>query len=199
MGAGLPSGWKVRGVRGQRAPDLEVTADQEGPRLRLSGTGRAAWFYRELPDEIHEASGALLWSWRVLSAPATADLRAPATDDSPIRVYVVFGRPSLFRNSARIIFYSAGSTEPAGFARASFGSDKLHVVRIDGVAERGRWVDHAIDPFADYRRIWNAAPPPISAIGVMQDTDQTQGYAAAELRRLDWVPSSVRSDATPGP
>jgi len=71
--------------------------------------------------------------------------------------------------------------------------------RAGGVAERGRWVDHAIDPFADYRRIWNAAPPPISAIGVMQDTDQTQGYAAAELRRLDWVPSSVRSDATPGP
>lgn len=196
-GAGLPSGWKVRSVRGQRAPDVEVIADSAGARLRLSGSGRAAWFYRELPAEIPETRGTVQWSWRVIAAPATADLRLESLDDSPMRVYVVFGRPRFFRNAARIIFYSAGNAEPAGFARASFGSDKLHVVRVDGVNERARWVEHAIDPFADYRRIWNESPPPITAVGVMQDTDQTRAQATAELRRLVWVPTGEAPDARP--
>ena len=196
-GAGLPAGWKVRTVRGQRAPDIEVRDDGEGPLLRLSGTGRAAWFYRELSAARPETHGTLQWSWRVSAAPVSADLRVAALDDSPIRVYVVFGKPGFFRNAARIIFYSAGNAEPAGFERASFGSDKLHVIRMDGTAERSRWVDHATDPFTDYRRIWGGTPPPITAVGVMQDTDETRGHASADLRRLLWVPSDAATGARP--
>ena len=39
---------------------------------------------------------------------------------------------------------------------------------------------------ADFRRIWGKEPPPITAIGVMQDTDDTGAMAVAELRRLEW-------------
>lgn len=194
-GPGLPSGWQVRAVRGQRAPDVEVSRDDEGARLKLSGSGRAAWFYRELPAEIAEAPGTMQWSWRITAAPPTADLRVESLDDSPMRVYVVFGKPGFLRNSARIIFYSAGNAEPSGFSRASFGSDKLYVIRVDGGADRSRWVDHTVDPFADYRRIWKAPPPAITAVGVMQDTDQTRALASAELRRLVWVPSGAATDA----
>lgn len=196
-GAGLPAGWKVRTMRGQRAPDIEVRDDGEGLLLRLSGTGRAAWFYRELAAEIPEARGTLRWSWRVSAAPLSADMRVAALDDSPIRVYVVFGRSGFFRSAARIIFYSAGNAEPAGLDRASFGSDKLHMIRMDGTAERSRWVDHATDPFADYRRIWGGTPPGITAVGVMQDTDETRGHASADLRRLLWVPSDAAMGARP--
>ena len=177
----------MRSVRGQRAPDTEVRNDGDGALLRIHGAGRAAWFFRELRQPLVETSGALHWSWRVLEAPAGADLRTPQRDDSPIRVFVVFGKPGLFGNSARIIFYTFGNTEPAGFEHASVGSDKLYVIRADGANEREFWQEHATDPFADYRRIWRRAPPAITAVGVMQDTDQTHSPATAELRRLAWV------------
>lgn len=196
LGTGVPSGWKVRAVRGQRAPSIEVRNDGEGPVLRIHGAGRAAWFYRELSPEVAEADGSLRWSWRVLDAPASADLRNEKVDDSPIRVFVVFGKPGIFGRSARIIFYTFGNAEPSGFARASFVSDKLHLIRIDGAAERTSWREHTINPFDDYRRIWKRKPPAITAIGVMQDTDQTRAQATAELRALEWIPSGSTSGRT---
>ncbi|MGH7702855.1 MAG: DUF3047 domain-containing protein [Gemmatimonadales bacterium] len=186
-GAGVPPGWKVRPVRGQIVPDTEIRGEGDGPVFRVTGAGRAAWFYRELSPRLPEAAGSLHWSWRVLEAPAGTDLRAKQTDDSPIRVYVVFGKPGgLFGGSGRIIFYTYGNSEPPDYSGASLVGDKLHVIRVDGAAERGVWQEHGVEPFADYRRIWHRNPPPITAIGVMQDTDQTRAMAAAELRRLEW-------------
>jgi len=187
-GAGVPDGWKVRTVRGQRAPDIEVRNDGEGQVLRVHGSGRAAWFYRELAPRIEEANGRLRWSWRVLETPGNADMRVEQLDDSPIRLYVVFGKPGIFGNAARIIFYTFGNAEPTGFERASLVSDKLYVMRVAGVVDRGDWREHTVNPFADYRRIWGRAPAAITAVGVMQDTDQTRGQATAELRRLEWIP-----------
>lgn len=186
VGAGVPPGWKVRQVRGQREPEIEVRNDGSGPALRVHGAGRAAWFYRELPTPITDTAGMLRWSWRVIDAPERADMRAEATDDSPIRVFVIFGKQRLIGGSARIIFYTFGNAEEAGLARASYVSDKLHVVRVDGAADRGRWRDHAVDVVADYRRFWKGTPPAITAVGVMQDTDQTRAQATAEIRRLEW-------------
>lgn len=190
---GVPAGWDVRAVRGQAAPIIEVANDGDGAVLRVRGAGRAAWFYRELKPELADSGGALRWSWRVLEAPARADLRTEPLDDSPLRVYVVFGKPGIFSRSARIIFYSFGNDEPPDYERASFGSGKLHVIRVDGSAERGRWREHSVVPFADYRRIWKRQPPPITAVGVMQDTDQTRAQATAELRRLEWVPPATQA------
>lgn len=187
VGPGVPEGWKVRAVRGQRAPDIEVSNDGDGPILRIQGAGRAAWFYRELSPRLAESDGRLRWAWRVLEAPADADLRSEPLDDSPIRLYVVFGTPGVFGKAARIIFYTFGNAEPAGFERASLVSDKLYVIRVAGSGDRGEWREHDVDPFADYRRIWQRVPPAITAVGVMQDTDQTRAQATAEIRRLEWV------------
>lgn len=186
--AGVPLGWKIRNIRGQTAPEIEVRNDGQGPVLRIHGTGRAAWFYRELPAPLAESRGSLDWSWRVLQPAAGADLRREKTDDSPLRVYVVFGKPGVFGGSSRVIFYTFGTDEPEDYARASFVSDKLHIIRAGGTREVGRWAEHSVQPFADYRRIWRRRPPPITAVGVMQDTDQTRSRAVGEVRRLEWIP-----------
>ena len=185
-GPGAPPGWKVREVRGQRAPEIEVRNDGAGPVLRLRGAGRAAWFYRELAPSLPDSGGVLRWSWRVIDAPDAADMQRESMDDSPLRVYVVFGREGWFRSSPRAIFYTYGNAEAEGFARRSFSSDKVYTIRVDGLGQRARWQEHSVDPFADYRRVWNQSPPPITAIGIMQDTDQTRAQATAELRQLQW-------------
>lgn len=186
--AGVPPGWKVRNIRGQTVPEIEVRNDGEGPVLRIQGIGRAAWFYRELPSQLAESGGSLHWSWRVVQPAAGADLRKEKTDDSPLRVYVVFGKPGVFGGSSRVIFYTFGADEPDDYERASFVSDKLHIIRAGGTREVGRWAERSVKPFADYRRIWRRRPPPITAVGVMQDTDQTRSRAVGEVRRLEWVP-----------
>lgn len=186
-GNAVPADWKVRPVRGQRAPDAEIIGDGgTGAVLRLSSAGRAAWFYRELSPPLSQA-GHLRWSWRAVEMPTRSDLRDERVDDSPIRVYVVFGKPRrFFGGGERIIFYSYGNAEPVGYAGASHVSSKLHVIRVDGVAERGVWQEHDVDPLEDYRRIWHDDPPPVTAVGLMQDTDQTRERAVAEIRRLEW-------------
>jgi hypothetical protein len=124
----------------------------------------------------------------VLEAPVAADLRRSETDDSPIRIIVVFGNPrGLFAGSGRVLFYSFGNREPQGFERVSQVSGRYHIIRVDGAAQRGAWRSHAAAVFADYRRLWRRDPPPITAVGVMQDTDQTGAGAVAELRQLEWI------------
>ena len=186
-GDSVPTGWKVRAVRGQRAPDAVITDDGgTQPALRLSGAGRAAWFYRELSPPLAPA-GHLQWSWRAVQLPTRADLRDERVDDSPIRVYVVFGTPRrFFGGGERIIFYSYGNAEPVGYDAPSHVSSRLHIIRVDGAAEQGAWQEHDVEPLADYRRIWHDDPPPIAAVGIMQDTDQTGERAVADIRRLEW-------------
>ncbi|MBA3316640.1 MAG: DUF3047 domain-containing protein [Gemmatimonadales bacterium] len=185
LGPGAPPGWQIRQVKGQHAPALEIRDDGGDRVLRISGTGQAAWFYRDLRNEDLSDDRLLRWSWRVLEAPSASDLQRKQTDDSPIRVYVVFGNPrALFGGSGRIIFYSFGNAEPDGYAGQSHQSGRMHVVRVDGASERGVWREHAAHPANDYRRIWGRTPPPITAVGVMQDTDQTGRRAVAELRQL---------------
>ena len=189
--SGLPDGWEVRPVKGQSAPDYRVLETEDGRRvLRVSGQGAAAWATRKLPQSILPEAGRLRWSWRVLELPQAADLRVPRVDDSALRVYVVFGNPGkLFNSSGRIVFYSWGNAEPEGLTMPSHVSDRLHIVRAAGAAEAdGAWRDHEVDPFADYRRLWNREPPPITAVGLMQDTDMTHSMAVAEFRDLAWTP-----------
>jgi hypothetical protein len=197
LGPGRPPGWQVRPVKGKDAPELEIRDDGVDRVLRISGAGEAAWFYRDLRNQELPDDRTLRWSWRVLEAPATSDFQTRQTDDSPIRVYVVFGNPgALLGGSGRIIFYSFGNAEPEGYARPSHLSGRMHIVRVDGASERGVWREHAVHPANDYRRIWGRTPPPITAIGVMQDTDQTGHRAVAELRQLDL---GAPVAGTPGP
>ncbi|MEP7175513.1 MAG: DUF3047 domain-containing protein [Gemmatimonadales bacterium] len=189
--SGLPAGWEVRPVKGQPAPDYEVLNLEDGGRaLRLSGRGVAAWATHKLEEPLAPTAGRLGWSWRVIEQPDSADLRDRDADDSAIRVYVVFGNPrKLFGGSGRIVFYTWGNAEPDGLTMPSHVSDRLHIVRAAGAAEvDGDWHAHEVDPFEDYRRLWDREPPPITAVGVMQDTDMTGSLAVADLRDLTWTP-----------
>lgn len=189
-GPGIPPGWTVRPVRGRPAPSYAIRDDGDGRALQLSGAGAAAWLYRELPEYASDPAAAVRWEWRVHRAPLTSDLARKARDDSPIRVFVVFGKVADLRSSARAIFYTWGNEEPADLAQLSHASDRFAIVRLAGREHAdGTWRTAEVRPFDDYRRFWKGAPRPIGAVGVMQDTDQTGEVAEAELRLLQLVRS----------
>ncbi len=186
LGPGLPAGWEVRAVKGFEGPEVEIALVDGRRVVRVAGAGRAGWIHRDLRPIGRREVDSLRWSWRVLSAPATSDLTTEATDDSPIRLYVIFGNPrAVLGGSGRIIFYSFGNAEPVGYQERSHVSGRIQVVKVDGAADRGVWREHVVDPDADYRRIWQRLPPAITGIGLMQDTDQTGERAMAEVRWLE--------------
>ncbi len=188
LGSGGLDGWELRPVKGATMPRIEVREVGGDRVLRVSGADAAGWFHRRLAPPIEERPGTLQWSWRVLRSPAEADLRSRERDDAPLRIFVVFGNPrSLFGGSGRIVFYTWGNREPEGLTQPSFVSGRMQIVRMAGTPEVGpHWRDEVVHPFDDYRRFWKREPPPITAVGVMQDTDMTGGGAVAELRELSW-------------
>lgn len=185
-------GWATRAVRGQRLPTSAVV-DSAGDRfLRLSGQAAAGLFVHRLASPHLAPHDRLALSWRVLTAPAGADLRLAATDDSALRFFVVFASRSRFERTPRTLFYSTGSVEPPTYSRASFQSTALHVIRIGSGTARGRWHDCTIDPFVDYRRIWGEPARAVVAVGLMQDSDDTRGVAVADVRTFSWSTPSAK-------
>lgn len=184
----MPDSWQARPVRGFELPRLAVAEDDGWPAVRLAGAEAAGWWSLRLEDPV--SVGRLTWAWRVLTQPIGADLRDSATDDSALRVFVVFGPPRIQDSSTRAIFYTWGNSEPSGFRSAAHRTDRFHVIRLAGSGDVGpAWRSEDVDPFRDYRRIWRGAAPPVSAIGFMQDTDQTRRSAVSELRGLRWQPA----------
>ena len=187
LGGGLPSAWTVIPVRRQRPPTATLL-DSAGSRfVRLEGTGRAGWFVKKLNAPVAPSPTRLTVSWRVLVAPARADLRAAATDDAALRVFVVFATQGPFERTPRTLFYTSGTVAPSGYSRPSFQSRALHVIRIGPDAATSMWVEGVLDPFSDYQRIWGGTPRAIVAVGLMQDTEQTGGSATADVRELSWT------------
>ena len=187
----LPERWRARAVRGERAPRSQVIDSAGIAFLRIEGTASAGWFVRQVEPAIAPSDGMLAWTWRApVSSPAT-DLRAAATDDAPLRVFVAFGPLRTFGRQPRTIFYSMGGAEPADYRRSGHGSQRVFVVRVGG-AERSRdWQRVVVDPFDDYRAAWGEEPPPIAVLGLLQDTDQTRTRAVADLQTLRWIPADV--------
>jgi hypothetical protein len=110
---------------------------------------------------------------------------------------VAFGPLRTFGRAPRTIFYSVGGPEPDDYARFGFASQNVYVVRVGSADAARAWTAVRRDPFADYRRAWGGEPPAIAAIGLLQDTDQTQQEAVADLRSLRWIPDNQARGLAP--
>ena len=189
VGTALPSGWEVRPVSGFEAPSSRVDSTALGPALRLEAEGQAAFFWRELEEQVPVGEGTLEWTWRVDEAPEGADLQVEDRDDCPIRLIVVFGQRGFLRRP-RIIFYSWSGSMEEGAWYHSRVSRRMGVLSAASTAADplGTWLTERRDPAEDYRAIWGEEPPAIGAVGLMADTDQPGQRSVAWLASIRWVP-----------
>jgi hypothetical protein len=134
----------------------------------------------------------LSWRWKVMNLPVKGDLATRAGDDFAVRIYLTFDldpatlslgnrfKLSLARTiwgdqlPAAALCYVWDGRAPVDTIVPNAYTDRVRMVVADsGGAELGRWVAHERDVAADFRRAFGIEPPPITAVIVSADTDNT--------------------------
>ncbi len=177
----LPPGWSQRAVRGATSPTSVVSGAGSDAACEIRGTGKAAWYYRDLRDLPVTTPSAFTIRYRLLTSPDAADLSEPTRSDAALRVYIVLEEPRRILPRHRLLFYSRGHTS-RGEHVAHPRRDICDLQRTVTAGEC--WREERLDPLRDIiaRCEWNAWR--MVAIGIMQDTEQTHGTAVAQITTL---------------
>ncbi len=188
LGAPYPPGWERRTVRGAEAPDSRIADDEQWGRVfRVDAQGAAAFYVRELDRPLDAAAGRLSWTWRVEASPSGAIPGVSGLDDSPARLFVLFGKGGLF-SRPKAIFYTWAGGEPTDSAWIQESDHNAAVI----VLRRGRdplatWHEEERDLAADFARMFGPEPAePVTAVGLLVDTDDTGGIARSLLGPVTW-------------
>jgi hypothetical protein len=158
-------------------------------------------------DGAAAAAATLRWRWRLERAVAGADLRRREGDDTALKVCVLYAMPlgqvpfverQLLRLArarsgedlpAATLCYVWDATLPAGTVIPNAYTPRLRwwVLRGAGSAP-GRWADERRDLRADFLRAFGdeaTEPPPISAVLVGADADNTGGHGLGYVTGLE--------------
>lgn len=178
-GPGLPPGWRLQRIRHAAPPTFQVTPDHV---LRVETQNAAGFAVYRLRTPLRPSSGDgwLTWRWKTATPLQDAALRQPATDDSPVRVLVLF-------EDKRMLFYSWGNTEEQGEIFLSGTGPTRAVIVLKRTADAdGSWYPERRNPFADYRQAFSQAPSAVIAVGVSADTEMLRAQSVAEVGELAW-------------
>ena len=210
----LGAGWQVANLPEQKPPATRYSAQRVGERaaLRLDAAASYGNLLHVLPAVV--APARLQWAWRVeLPNPAT-DLRSKPGDDVAAKVclsfdlplaQVPFGERTLLRLArsrtgqnlpAATLCWVWGGPEPAGSFIDNAFSRRVRYVVLRTAADAGAtWVEESRDIAADFRRAFGdewpataAALPPLTAVLVGADADNTGGKSLAHLADLRFQP-----------
>ncbi len=179
-----------------------VVADDGRPALEARSRDAASALRRAVsidPVELPWVS----WTWRVDRSVPGADITRKDADDCAARVMLLYRyEPSRANFIDRARFESArgihGEYPPWAmlvyawtederdepFIESPY-SDRVRVVPVrTGDAGSGRWQIECRNHLEDYRRAFGEEPPPIEAIAIMVDTDNTGASVTARFGSL---------------
>jgi len=172
---GAGAGWENKSFKGET---LYFPAVVDGiPCLRAESKASASGLFYKVEYDA-AAEPVLSWSWRADNIIARGDVRSKGGDDYPARIYVVF--PSLLFWQTRALNYVWATNLPEGAAVPnSFTSNAMMVAVENGPAHLGQWRSYRRNIHQDFRKYFGAEPPPVRAIAIMTDTDNTGEKASA--------------------
>jgi len=209
-GASLGAGWRVATLPSQQPPVTRFTPEAIEGRAALRIEAVAS--YGNLVNE--PPPGALprwlQWSWRMaLPNPAT-DLRQKAGDDLATKVCLSFDLPlsrlplgermrlQLARARtgeklpAATLCWVWGRVEPTGIVVDNAYSRRVRYLVLRNADDAtGQWLDESRDIAADFARAFGdeaGTPPPLVAVGVGADADNTGGRSVAHVTGLRFTP-----------
>jgi len=154
-----------------------LQAEGQGHCLSAESQASASALIHKLEYDLNQWPR-LAWRWKVDGVLEKGDVHHKQTDDYPARVYVVF--PHWFPPKTRSINYIWANRLPRGEAVPNSYYAKAIMLAVEsGPDKAGQWVSVERNVLEDFRRLFGEEPPPVGAIAIMTDTDNTGEQARA--------------------
>lgn len=194
----LPRGWQPWILSRHKRPTEYRLADDQG-RTVIQARADASASGLVHPLALDPRSHPLLsWRWKVDSLIAGADNTQKQREDSPVRLVVSFAgdigrlplQDRMFFDNVRLLtgrqlpyatlMYIWENRAPVDSVINNRHTSRIRmIVAASGSARVGSWQEISRNVLEDYRRAFGEEPGPITAIGIMTDTDNTGGRAQA--------------------
>ncbi|HSM23210.1 MAG TPA: DUF3047 domain-containing protein [Rubrivivax sp.] len=207
---GLGSGWRVVTLPAQKPPVTRYTAERVDGRhaLRVEAAASYGNLVYVLPGVA--APRSLRWAWRVQQPNAAADLRTKGGDDSAAKVCLSFDLPldavpfverqllRLARSrtgenlpAATLCWVWAGPEERGALLDNAYSRRVRYIVLRNANDTPGQWQSESRDVAADFLRAFgdeSPTVPPLTAVIVAGDADNTGGRSLAHVAELAFAP-----------
>ena len=201
-------GWRFVGVPKQPPTRFSRVETDGAAALRIEAQAS----YGNLVHDFVPAGvpGKLAWQWRVDEVNPAADLTQRDSDDTQAKVCALFDMPIervpfVERQLLRLARSVSGEPLPAatvcyvwdarlatGTALPNAYSPRVRYLVLRGPdAPAAQWAAEERDLAADFRRLFgheSPAVPPLAALAVGADSDNTRGRSVAQLRALTHRP-----------
>ncbi len=137
----------------------------------------------------------LKWRWKVIRRPSANQDDRRADDDHAARLYIIFNAPqpdesrwSRFwrqlsadnKEHTHAINYIWANNSPIGSRlKNPYSSDVMMISVNNNNQDIGDWVEHQRNIRDDYQASFGRSPPPVSAVAIMTDSDNSSSQATA--------------------
>lgn len=206
---GLHPAWQLSGLPGGKIPVTRfvVVTEQGNPVLRIS-TDQS---YGVLTH--HWQGGApteLAWRWKLVRPLANADIQTKAGDDAALKVCIMFDQPlqdipfvqrsvlALARArtnqqlpSATVCYLWDSRYPPSTSGHNPYTARVRYIVLNGANAPMDVWVEQRRRIADDFHALFGQESqqlPPVIAVAVGADSDNTKGSSQAYLSNLRWIP-----------
>jgi hypothetical protein len=198
-GGALPGGWqKWNLARFKRPTQYGLVAKDGATVVEARADGSASMLIHALDRLDPHRHTDLRWRWKTEALIRDQDNTRSAFEDSPLRLVVRFdGDRSKLDFSERMfsaqvkavtgqelpfatLMYIWARETPRETVIPSRFTERIRMIVVDSGPDRlGQWQSVRRNLLEDFRRAFGEEPGPITAIGIMTDTDNTGGQAAA--------------------
>ncbi len=197
-GMPLPENWKPLGVSSS-TPRTRYTLVADGGLtvMKADANASASGLSRDIRVNLAEYP-VLKWRWKISSLLKNSDVTTKDGDDFPARVYVMFDYPleklsfgdrTKLRMAralhdpnlpAATICYVWDTKSPVGTLVPSAYTNLMRMIVVEsGGARVNRWLEMERDVAADFKAAFGEEAPPVSAVAIATDTDNTGESATA--------------------
>lgn len=206
QGGAVQPPWRLVTLPKQTLPVTLYKAESIDGRdaLRIQAQGSYGNLVHDLPSIT--APSRLRWAWRLQQPNPAMNLRIKAGDDTPVKLCMSFDLPldrvpfadrqrlSLARAFAGEALPAAtlcwvwGHAEPAGAVLPNPYTHRVRYLVLRTAQDApGTWFEENRDVAADFRLVFgdeSTAPPPVTALIVSGDADNTGGASVAHVAAL---------------
>lgn len=172
---GVPAGWKEHVFVGHTS--YGAATEDTRPCLHAESDAAASALIHEVSYKLTDYPY-LSFSWKVAHDIPSGDEKTKQGDDYAARIYLVF-KSFFFFNTKSINYIWANKLEKGRAIKNAYTGNVWMIAVESGPANAGKWESYTVNVLEDYRKLFGADPPPVAAVALMTDTDNTKTSASA--------------------